>query len=189
LTTRGSIFLTQNHVITSNIEKINTGLKNSPKYVFVKMITAEGRENIVGRFSFVHIWYYLQHACAVPIASLTYYNTAQHRHDFIECALFHRFIHQWFYSPSLSPGLLFSFVISFTQTVRAPWMRAKSLARPLHDNTNRINAHIDIYALTGIQTHIPVFERTKTVHALDCTATVIGRCVHLLYICCVCILM
>jgi hypothetical protein len=29
----------------------------------------------------------------------------------------HSFIHQWFYSPLLGPGLFFSFVIIFTQTV------------------------------------------------------------------------
>jgi hypothetical protein len=32
----------------------------------------------------------------------------------------------------------------------------------------------------GFETTIPVFEREKTVHALDCTATVVGCKVHLL---------
>jgi hypothetical protein len=34
--------------------------------------------------------------------------------------------------------------------------------------------HTDIHALSGIQPMIPVFERAKTVHALDREATVIG---------------
>jgi hypothetical protein len=32
----------------------------------------------------------------------------------------------------------------------------------------------NIHTLSGIQTHYPVFEQAKTVHALDLAATVIG---------------
>jgi hypothetical protein len=34
--------------------------------------------------------------------------------------------------------------------------------------------YTDIHASNRIQTHNPVFEQVKTVHALDLTATVIG---------------
>jgi hypothetical protein len=33
------------------------------------------------------------------------------------CSFIHLFIHQWLYNPFLGPGLIFSFVIFFTQTV------------------------------------------------------------------------
>jgi hypothetical protein len=48
------------------------------------------------------------------------------------------------------------------------------IARPLstQENTNRINAHIGIRAYSGIRTHDSALEGAKTVHALDCTATV-----------------
>jgi hypothetical protein len=36
--------------------------------------------------------------------------------------------------------------------------------------------HTDVHALSGNEPTIPVFERAKTVHALDRAATVIGVC-------------
>jgi hypothetical protein len=37
------------------------------------------------------------------------------------------------------------------------------------------NTNTDIHALSGIQTHYPILERVKTVHALYRAATVIGN--------------
>jgi hypothetical protein len=61
------------------------------------------------------------------------------------------FIHQWFYSPLLSPGLFFSFVIFFTQTVEhLGRVISPSQGRYLHtgQHKHRINAHTDIHALS-----------------------------------------
>jgi hypothetical protein len=54
---------------------------------------------------------------------------------------------------------------------RTPWTGNQLVAKPLptQDNTNTEETYIDIYALN------PVFERAKTVHALDRAATVIGN--------------
>jgi hypothetical protein len=70
----------------------------------------------------------------------------------------HSFIHQWLYSPLLGPGLFFSFVIFFTQTV---WFLGRVLSpsqgRYLHtgQHKHRINALTDIHALSGVRTHDP----------------------------------
>jgi hypothetical protein len=42
------------------------------------------------------------------------------------------------------------------------------------DNTNAEETRTNIHASRGFEPMIPVFERTKTVHALDHAATVIG---------------
>jgi hypothetical protein len=64
------------------------------------------------------------------------------------------FIHQWLYSPLLGPGLFFSFVIIFTQTIGLLG-RVISLLQGLYLHTgqhkHRINAHTDIHALNGIR--------------------------------------
>jgi hypothetical protein len=51
-----------------------------------------------------------------------------------------------------------------------------SQGRYLHteQQKHRINAHSDILALSGIRTHDPSIRASKTVHALDSAATVIG---------------
>jgi hypothetical protein len=68
---------------------------------------------------------------------------------------------------------LLQFTNLFYTVGRAPWMRDQLFARPLP--THRINAHnTDIHAMSWFGTHDPTFERPKTVHALDCAATVIG---------------
>jgi hypothetical protein len=59
-------------------------------------------------------WSEAGHLCVILIVVL---NEA---HDkFVLLQFIHLFIHQWFYSPLLGPGLLFSFIIYsyFTQTV------------------------------------------------------------------------
>jgi hypothetical protein len=68
------------------------------------------------------------------------------------------FIHQWLYSPLLGPGLFFSFVICFTQTVGLLGrVISPSYGRYLHteQHKHRINAHTDIHALIWIRTHDP----------------------------------
>jgi hypothetical protein len=68
------------------------------------------------------------------------------------------FVHQWLYSPLLDPGLFFSFVIFFTQTIRLlGWVISSSQGRYLHtgQQKHRINAHTNIHALSGIRTHDP----------------------------------
>jgi hypothetical protein len=63
-------------------------------------------------------------------------------------------IHQWLYSP----GLFFSFIIFFTQTIGLLG-RAISPSQGHYIHTgqhkHRINAHADIHALSGIRTHDP----------------------------------
>jgi hypothetical protein len=87
------------------------------------------------------------------------------------------FIHQWHYSPLLIPGLFFSFVIFFTQTVGLPGqVISPSQGRylPTGQHKHRINADTDIHAWGGFEPGNPAFERARTVHALVRAATVIG---------------
>jgi hypothetical protein len=76
---------------------------------------------------------------------------------FIE-KLVHSFIHsQWLYSPLLCPGLFFSFVIFFTQTVGLLGrVISQSQGRNLHaeQRKHRIT-QTDIHALIGIRTLNP----------------------------------
>jgi hypothetical protein len=68
----------------------------------------------------------------------------------------HSFIHQWFCSPLLGPGLIFSLAAFFTQTVGLLGQEiSPSQGRYLHTgrHKHRINAHTDIYVLSGIRTH------------------------------------
>jgi hypothetical protein len=77
---------------------------------------------------------------------------------------FHSFIHQWLYSPLLGPGLFFTFVIFFTQTVGLLGQEiSSSQGRYLHtlQHKHRINEHTDIHALRGIRTHDPSFRARK----------------------------
>jgi hypothetical protein len=76
----------------------------------------------------------------------------------------HSFIHQWLYNPLLGRGLLFCFVISFTQTI-GPFGRRIGPSQGRYLNTgqhkHRINAHTDIHALNGILTHEPSVRASK----------------------------
>jgi hypothetical protein len=70
----------------------------------------------------------------------------------------HSFIHQWFYSPLLGPGLSFSSIIFFTQTVGLLGRGiSPSQSRYLHtgQHKHRKNSHTDFHALSGIRTHDP----------------------------------
>jgi hypothetical protein len=74
-------------------------------------------------------------------------------HSFI-----HSFIHQCLYSPLLGPGLFFSSIIFFAQTVGLLGRVIRPSQGPyLHigQHKHRINAHTDIHALGGIRTHDP----------------------------------
>jgi hypothetical protein len=67
-------------------------------------------------------------------------------------------------APLLGPGLFFSFVIIFTQTVGLLGrVISPSQGRYLHtgQHKHRINAHTDIHALSGIRTHDPSFRASE----------------------------
>jgi hypothetical protein len=82
-------------------------------------------------------------------------------------------IYLWLYSPFLHLAFLF-FAFFYTQSVGLlGWGISPSQGRYLH-NTNTEQMHTDIHTLSCIRTHDPVFERAKTVHALDRAAIVIG---------------
>jgi hypothetical protein len=90
----------------------------------------------------------------------------------------HSFIHQWLYNPLLGPGLFYIYVIFFTQTVGLlERVISPSQGRYLHTRQRkyRINAHTDIHALSGIQTHGPSPQAREAFYALDRAATVIGH--------------
>jgi hypothetical protein len=70
----------------------------------------------------------------------------------------HPFIHQWLYSPLLGPGLFYSFVIFFIQTVGLlGGVISPSQGRYQHVGQHKpiINAHTDICALSMIRTYDP----------------------------------
>jgi hypothetical protein len=70
-------------------------------------------------------------------------------------------------------GRFFSFLI-YTVS-RTPWAGDQPIARPLptHRATQTEYKHTSMPRV-GFEPMIPVFEQAKTVHALDCAATVIG---------------
>jgi hypothetical protein len=72
--------------------------------------------------------------------------------------------------------LFFSFLILYT-VCRIPWTGDQPVAKqlPTHRTTQTQNKHKQTSILrVGFEPMIPVFERVKTVHALDRSATVIG---------------
>jgi hypothetical protein len=83
----------------------------------------------------------------------------------------------WLYSPLLGLGRSFSFLISYT-VVRTLWTGYEPVARPLPERRTpqTQNKRIQTSMLrVGFEHTILVFERAKTVDALDRAATVIGR--------------
>jgi hypothetical protein len=81
----------------------------------------------------------------------------------------------WLYSP-LNVGRLFSFLILYT-VCKIPWTDDQPVTRPLptHRTTQTQNKRIQTsMPQVGFEPTTPVFERAKTIHALDCAATVIG---------------
>jgi hypothetical protein len=82
----------------------------------------------------------------------------------------------WLYSPLLGLCRFFSFVILYT-IGRTPWTGDQPVARPLitHRTTQTQNKLTQAsMPRVGFESTTPVFERAKTVHALDRAATVIG---------------
>jgi hypothetical protein len=77
----------------------------------------------------------------------------------------------------LDLGRFFSFLILYT-VGRAPWTGDQLVARPLptHRTTQTQNKRMQTsMPRLGLEPTTPVFERAKTVHALDRTATVSGQ--------------
>jgi hypothetical protein len=68
-------------------------------------------------------------------------------------------------------------IISVIIIGRAPWMEDQLVAKPLHTRrrTQVQNKRTHSSMLRVVfEPMIPVFERAKMVHALDCAGTVIG---------------
>jgi hypothetical protein len=88
------------------------------------------------------------------------------------------FIYLWLYGSLLNLGRFFHFVIIYT-VGRTSWSRDQWFGRPLptHRTTqHRLKSTQTSMPRLGIYPTIPVFERAKTVHALDRAATVIDCC-------------
>jgi hypothetical protein len=90
---------------------------------------------------------------------------------------FYIYIYICLYSPLLDRGS-FSVSWSFTRSV-GPLGRgiSPSQSRCLHkqDNKTKNKCKLTSMLQVGFEPTIPVSERTKTVHALNCAATLIGR--------------
>jgi hypothetical protein len=88
----------------------------------------------------------------------------------------HLSIYLCLYSPFLDLGRFFSFCIFYT-VGRNPWMEDQPVVRPLpvHRAAETQNKRTQTsMSRMGFDLTIPVFERAKTVHTLDGTATLIG---------------
>jgi hypothetical protein len=77
----------------------------------------------------------------------------------------------WLHSP-FGPWPLFQF-LNLYRVGRTPWTGDQPVARPLP--THRINTHKHTCLEWEFDHTFPVFERAKTVRAVDGAATVIGR--------------
>jgi hypothetical protein len=80
------------------------------------------------------------------------------------------------YSPFLDLGRFFSFLILYT-VGRTPWTEDQPVAVPLPSHMRaqtQIKRTQTPMPQVGFESTILVFERAKTVHALDRAATVIG---------------
>jgi hypothetical protein len=78
--------------------------------------------------------------------------------------------------PFVEPWPLFNFFIFYTVD-RTPWMGNQPIARPLpaHRTAQTQIKHTQVsMPQVGFEPTILVFDRPKTVHALDRTATLIG---------------
>jgi hypothetical protein len=67
---------------------------------------------------------------------------------------------------------VFQFLIVYTVS-RIPWMGDQPIVRPLSTQTQNKRKQTSM-PWVGFEPMIPAFKRAKTVHALDCAATVIG---------------
>jgi hypothetical protein len=97
------------------------------------------------------------------------------------CQSINQSISQWLYSPLLDLGRFFSFLIFYTVT-RAFWMGDQPVSRPLpaHRTVQTQNKRTQTsMPQLGFEPTILVFERAKTIHALDSAATVPHICIYL----------
>jgi hypothetical protein len=79
--------------------------------------------------------------------------------------------------PFVEPWPLFQCLELFYRVGRTPWTGDQPVARPLpaHRTAQTQNKRTQTsMLLVGFEPMIPVFERAKTVHALDRAVTVIG---------------
>jgi hypothetical protein len=83
----------------------------------------------------------------------------------------------------VEPWPLFQFLSLVYTGSRTPWTGDQPVARPLPAHTTaqtqNKRSHTSM-SQVGFEPTIPVFERAKTVHALDGAATVIGNFIRLL---------
>jgi hypothetical protein len=70
------------------------------------------------------------------------------------------------------PWPLFSFLILYTVGI-TPWMWDQTVTRPLPTQTQNKRTQTSM-AVVRFEPTIPLFERAKTVHALNCAVTEIG---------------
>jgi hypothetical protein len=87
------------------------------------------------------------------------------------------FIYLWLYSPLLYFGRFFRFLIFYTVD-RTPWTGDQSVAMPLptHRTAQTQNKCTQTsMPQMGFEPTVPMFERAKTVHALDRADIVIGK--------------
>jgi hypothetical protein len=92
-------------------------------------------------------------------------------------ALMVKSIYLWLYSPLLDFGRFFNFLIFYT-VGRTPSTGDQPVARPLsaHRTAQTQNKRTRTsMPRVEFEPTIPMFERAKTVHALDCAATVMGN--------------
>jgi hypothetical protein len=82
--------------------------------------------------------------------------------------------------PFVGPQLLFHFLDIYT-VGRIPWMGDQPLSRPLptQDNTNTSKRTQTSMPKVRFEPTIPVFERTKTVHASERAAVVLSMYITL----------
>jgi hypothetical protein len=97
------------------------------------------------------------------------------------CLLLFTSIYLWLYSPLLNLGHFFSLLMLYTVS-RTSWMRDQPFTRP--PPTHRTTHTQTTMPWVASEPTIPVFERAKTVHALDCAATVIGITDHIITLNC-----
>jgi hypothetical protein len=94
----------------------------------------------------------------------------------------------WLHCPQISPSLSYCSHLEHRASVkrfvsirflnpktvgRTPWTGDHPVARPLPIETQNKHRQTSMPSV-GFERTIPAFERTKTFHALDCEATVIG---------------
>jgi hypothetical protein len=86
-------------------------------------------------------------------------------------------IYLWLYSPLLCLGRFFGFLIFYT-VGRIPWTGDQPVARPLPVHraaqTEKKRTQTSM-SQVGFEPTIPVFEKMKTVHALERMTTVTGN--------------